>query len=278
MDISKLFSDSREEYKENKLRQIQMIELRILKIVDYILKEEKIDYWLDWGNLIGAVRHKGFIPWDDDIDLGVRIEDYKRVIKILKEKLPDEIFLQTPETDEEYNNYEGIKIRDKYSSIDGSGKENSGIFIEIFPMYKVPDNKFLQKFQILLYRALISSRIDKSNRFKIKVRRKISKFLTYFISLEKLEERILQMYKITKDYKYRHALHSSAKAVDYYFPKDVLFPVKEMIYEGEYFKVPNKVEEYLEIAFGNYMKLPPVEDRVQGHMDIEKVTVRIPNK
>ena len=274
MEYSKVFPDNRKEnLSESKLRQIQLIELRILEIVSDILDRHQIEYWLDWGNLLGAVRHSGFIPWDDDIDIGVKYEDYKKIQEILLRELPNDIFLQNSDTDESYNSYEGLKLRDKASSIDGSREKNTGIFIEIFPMYKVPNTKIFQKMQIELYRIFVSSRIDKSNKFKIKIRRYFSKFITLFISLERLEEKIINMHKLTKNYLYRHALHSKSKSVDYYFTENSLFPIGAIEYEGRKFKCPHDVNEYLTIAFGNYMELPPIEERKPGHMEIDKVII-----
>ncbi|BDU49688.1 LicD family protein [Haliovirga abyssi] len=277
MKIDELFPDERKKYIEmSKLRQIQLIELRIFKIFDYICKKNNIEYWRDWGNLLGAVRHKGFIPWDDDIDIGMTLENYQKMIEIFPKKLPKDIFFQTPKTDKNYDNIEGIKLRDRYSNLnidDKSPKIHNGIFIEVFPVYKVPSNKILQKLQISLYRNLISCRIEKGNKLKLKVRRGISKFITNFISFEKLDEKILNMYKLTKNYMYRHALHSSSKEVDYYFSKDSIFPLKEIEYEGYKFRSVNDYDEYLKTAFGDYMKLPPENERGERHMKLDEVVI-----
>ena len=77
-----------EQYKEQQLRACQLKQLAILEEIDHICKKHKIDYWLDGGTLLGAVRHGGFIPWDDDIDIAMRQEDLERFIAVAPGELP----------------------------------------------------------------------------------------------------------------------------------------------------------------------------------------------
>ena len=81
------------------LRRAQLRELEILIEVDKICRKHNIEYFLDWGTLLGAVRHGGFIPWDDDIDISVRRKDYSRLCKVLKEELPENLAFQDRFTD-----------------------------------------------------------------------------------------------------------------------------------------------------------------------------------
>ena len=87
------------EYVKRNLRNCQLKQLSILEEVDRICRKHEIPYWLDGGSLLGAVRHGGFIPWDDDIDLGMRLEDLKRFIQVAPAELGENLFLQTPESD-----------------------------------------------------------------------------------------------------------------------------------------------------------------------------------
>ena len=84
------------------LRRQQMRMLDILLEVDRICRKHNITYWLSSGTLIGAVRHKGFIPWDDDLDIEMLLPDYERLMKILPQELPDTMALQTQDTDPNY--------------------------------------------------------------------------------------------------------------------------------------------------------------------------------
>ena len=101
VDFSKLYPDNRQEG-ETVLRQAQLVMLRMLKIIDYICRKHDISYWMCSGTLLGAVRHKGFIPWDDDLDICMIREDYERFVKIAVNEFPEDMMLQTRETDPHY--------------------------------------------------------------------------------------------------------------------------------------------------------------------------------
>ena len=87
--------------------------LELLEVIDVICRKHQIPYWLSSGTLIGAARHKGFIPWDDDLDIEMLRSDYLRLLKVLPQELPDNLALQTNETDPNYNLYIRQNLRDK---------------------------------------------------------------------------------------------------------------------------------------------------------------------
>jgi len=128
--------DIREE-KENTQDQVHSVVLRILKIVKQICKKHNISFWLEYGTLLGCIRHKGFIPWDHEADIGMLRTDYNKFLKIVKEELPEDLFFQTKESDPLYSSYYIIesKIRDRYSEyIEDRGKYlwHNGIQVDIF--------------------------------------------------------------------------------------------------------------------------------------------------
>lgn len=124
------------------LRRQQMRMLDILIEVDRICRKHNIRYWLSSGTLIGAVRHKGFIPWDDDLDIEMLLPDYKRLMKVLPEELPENLALQSQDTDPNYFFFYA-KVRDRRSLLeettgyDRTWREK-GIYIDIFPFYRQP--------------------------------------------------------------------------------------------------------------------------------------------
>ena len=99
------------------LRRQQMVMLQMVKVLDAICKKHDIPYFLYGGTLLGAFRHDGFIPWDDDLDVAMLRRDYKRLLKVLPAELPDNIVLQTNDTDKNYFFFVG-KLRDKRSFLD----------------------------------------------------------------------------------------------------------------------------------------------------------------
>ena len=124
------------------LRRQQMRMLEILLEVDKICKKHDIRYWLSSGTLIGAMRHNGFIPWDDDLDIEMMRADYLRLMKVLPSELPDWLALQNDKTDPNYF-YFYAKVRDRRSRmLEQNGYDRlwqeQGIYIDIFPMEKHP--------------------------------------------------------------------------------------------------------------------------------------------
>ncbi len=115
-DFSNLFPDQRDQGKSN-LEQCQYVLLRMLRIFDFLCRQEGIEYWLTGGTLLGAVRHGGFIPWDCDIDIGLTEQHYARLQRLIP-LLPHDIFFQNYQTDPFYppQNIFLTKLRDKYSN------------------------------------------------------------------------------------------------------------------------------------------------------------------
>ena len=118
------------------LRRLQLTQLDIAKEIKRVCEKNDIKYWLESGTLLGAVRHKGFIPWDDDLDIAMRRDDYERFKKIAPRDLSSEYFFQSWETDENFG-LPFAKVRKRktiYKEIKAkNSKANNGIFVDIFP-------------------------------------------------------------------------------------------------------------------------------------------------
>lgn len=130
------------DYVADNLRACQLKQLSILKEVDRICRKHKLSYWLDGGTLLGAMRHGGFIPWDDDIDIGMTLEDMQAFMKVAPSELPDTLFLQTPESDPT-SKEPIVKIRDLNSIYIEAGDTFSveyqkGLYVDIFPFIDYP--------------------------------------------------------------------------------------------------------------------------------------------
>ena len=122
-----------------------------MKDIDKICRENDINYFLHAGTLLGAIEHKGFIPWDDDVDITMLAKDYKKFCKIISDEYSDKYFVQTYNTDY-YHPDNRMKIRIKGTEFNTIGDydmklNNNGLFIDIAPLYNVPDSKILRKIQ-----------------------------------------------------------------------------------------------------------------------------------
>ena len=133
--------------------------LDILEIVIGICDKHGIRYSMDGGSLLGAMRHKGFIPWDDDIDIAMPRSDYEKLQQILPKELPPHLFMQTSATDHEYD-ITHVKIRDSRTTalemnhVAIGRKYNMGIFLDIFPIDGVPKSPMIRRIQLLRLRMI----------------------------------------------------------------------------------------------------------------------------
>ena len=130
------------------LRQCQLVMARMLKILDFICAKHEISYWMTAGTLIGAIRHKGFIPWDCDIDVGITRKDLEH-LKQVRHEFPADMFYQDGETDSHYPKHSLVtKLRDRYSNYfewqqnNPGAKWHNGLQVDLF-IYETDDNGLL---------------------------------------------------------------------------------------------------------------------------------------
>lgn len=250
------------------LRKAQLRVLDILIEIDKICREHKIEYWLIAGTLLGAVRHKGFIPWDDDIDISVQHKDLKRLRKLLKKDLSKQFVVQDHSTDNHYYLEGVLKIRDKKSiaSVEfyKSFKEQ-GLFLDIIPMEKLPSMKFKRfvfKFNKHPYlRRKEISLEGKKNNIKGLLLAPFSSLLIKFAHLYSNQSS-------TNNFGYNY-LFWLGPAFEMQFDREVIFPLKTLAFEGKEFYVPNNTEKYLTLAYGDFMKIPSIENRQVHSTEIE---------
>ncbi len=270
------FKDNRTKGK-TKLDQIHIVMLNMMVDIDRFCKENKITYWLTGGTLLGAVRHGGFIPWDDDLDIYMPRNDYNKFLEIAPEGLPSNLFMQTKKTDPTFD-IPYIKIRDNYSTVIEKrevGKDikyHQGIFVDIFPIDYV-DNTIKYFNRKRLYRC------DYHHKRTIGKRRKVLAYLkkykaelykTYKGGRHKVLERNIKKYK-NHDGKYMVEGFELGTEVAVY--RHDIFPLKPMKFCDKEFMVPNNPQKYLEIMFGDYMTIPPKEDRKSHAVEIMPTTV-----
>lgn len=242
---------------EEKLRDAKKIMLLILLEVDRICKKNNINYWLDSGTLLGAVRHEGFIPWDDDIDICMLPEDYSKFLSIAKQELNMKYFLDNKQTDKNAI-FKYSKIRERKSIfIEKKENENEkyhqGIFIDIFEMNYLKDvaKKYRKSYNLLLK---IKDLVE--NRGKYRNLKLVLKKLKVTLITEKIFN-FLFLSKNKKNY-----IGHKYVFKEIYFLKNI-FPLSEIEFEGHKFPCPNNADAYLKELYGDtYMVLPPEKDRV----------------
>lgn len=253
------------------LRKLQLTELDILIQIDKICRKNNINYFLIGGTLIGAVRHKGFIPWDDDIDIGMLRSDYEKFIDLCinKKALGKKYFLHCNESDKNYF-IPFAKVKKNNTTfaeraIDGIDT-HKGIYLDIFPYDNVPkQDSFKQKVQAIIVRNIQYAIYVKYHVYKIKDKRR--KVFTWFLTLlpssllKKLNDSFSKLFEKRNDNKYIVSLAGSSPYYEETLLKERLFPLKEISFEGHNFFAFKENDYYLSQLYGDYMKLPPEEER-----------------
>lgn len=255
---------------DEELRKVQKEEIKILDEIVRICNKHQIDYFLVGGSCLGAVRHKGFIPWDDDIDIAMVREDYEKFIDFAINELDDKYFIQCSKTDPTY--YLGfIKIR-KNNTTFISSEENAtitnshqGFFVDIFPLdYTDNINSLSLKVNITLAKSLTETMIYKKGCKKFnELRHPIIASLGLPFKINKLQ-RIVSNLMQKHNKKEHNYIGSFAGAYHYKldsFPSDKVLPASLIEFEGKQYKTFNNPKWYLEHLYGDYMKLPPKEKR-----------------
>ncbi|SCK04688.1 LPS biosynthesis protein [uncultured Clostridium sp.] len=275
------------------LKRLQNTQLEILKEVDRICQKHDIEYFAAWGTVLGAIRHKGFIPWDDDIDIVIKWPDYVKFQEACKMELEEKYFMQTTETDiYAWNPYTKIRINnttsmDKHLS---HLKCHYGICMDVFPIVAIPNSKIAKKKQALLisiYKVLCyipyilnihpEDSSSKAKIFKLipsGVLKKLRKWLIPNKTIEKFKKCLLN--SITKykfeDCEYCGEIISEPGDISIFrkniYEEHIIVPFEEIT-----IPIPKEYHEYLSKLYGDYMKLPDEAERI-GHgeaiVDFEK--------
>lgn len=249
-------------YNNSELRKIQQKKLEILIDIAKFCNENKIRYWLDSGTLLGAVRHGGFIPWDDDIDIIIMQED----AKFLKENYKSENFEIINTNEEGINFYKVISKKEQVQV----GDSIAELDIDIFLVTYYPDSLALKFWNSFFH--LKKNRIDRFSfslfftNILINLKRKLEK--TKLFNYKNIEKKMNNI--ITKAKKEKKVMSNIAYTPDCGFhltiwKEDEIFPLKKIKFEGIEFNVPNNYDTYLKKLYYSYMDLPPKEKRFPEH-------------
>lgn len=273
------------------IKKIQKIEKEILDDIVKICDEANIDYFLDGGTLLGAKRHKGYIPWDDDIDLGIYKDDWNDFETLIINKLSDKYIIQSERGSVKIDSLRAplkVNYRNSFTYDDNTDAyknfpmQDQHIFVDVFRFTKIPES---QKLTTFIWLILYGIAMLKEGRF-IKMRSLMNEqfdnkwigwiftilFPFLYISFKFLsvfEQKILDFY-------YLKAEHSSEVGFDIShwrnmkpvrIPQDLIYPVskKSVTFENTLYSAPNQSDNYLKLRYGNWNELPPVEKRIFQH-------------
>lgn len=263
------------------LRKVQLTQLDIAKEIKRVCDKNGIKYNLDSGTLLGAVRHQGFIPWDDDLDVGMAREEYEKFLKACETDLSDDYMLQTWYTDPEYP-LPFAKIRKKNTVyIENVAQKNrsiNGIFVDVFPYdHYVPKWHDLVSIKIpryVLYRVILVK-----NGYRLAQDMNPIKYFLLSTPLRLLG--LLFTNDFLKKQFDKMAVMRNDEPTNWYYPQGIsnygrwVMPKKSfdnlvlMKFEDDEFSCPYDYNAYLTKAYGDYMTLPPEDQRENRHRILE---------
>lgn len=255
------------------IKLVQDTLLEIMIEIDRICRKNDIRYILDGGTQLGAFRHNGFIPWDDDLDIAMLREEYDRFVEACKRDLDHKYFVCSTDTEKAYTlNFLKIMkrdtryVQDMYKDLDVP----QCIYVDVFPIDNIMlKTKKIQCAFISLYNGI---RLVK---FGIYPKDKTLKYsilkCASFLSLDRINKRLnsVMRYYDKKETKYVYKVCHPGKKKPHY-KRDMYLNVEEKDFEGHMFLVPKDHDEFLKRRFGNsYMKMPPESIRHPAHDILE---------
>ncbi len=268
---------------------IQAALLEMLLDIDRVCTQNNIEYFLNGGSCLGAVRHKGFIPWDDDIDISMKRDEYKKFITAFEKHLSDKYILNAPNySDESIARFPKVLKKDSlYITNDTTNPNLCKLYVDIFLAENIPDNKIRKLFKGIICNLLefIAGQVH-FIKTSTKQERKIHKrydAISYYIRC--LIGKLFSLISISK---YNNMIdkivqcnESNSKNCGFptdrrhyfgeVFPKTIFSSVVRVPFEGYMLPIPVDYEEYLKKSYGDYMKIPNEEER--EHHYIRKINI-----
>lgn len=285
---------------EDITKKLQETEIEIFKDLQALCKKHKIPFFVSGGTAIGAIRHQGFIPWDDDMDVCFLRKDYNKVIHYIQKELSDKYEVYNCKT-----NKDCVLVFSKMCKKGTRFQEDTyadtnavtGIFVDLFTYDKTSPDPKLRKKQIrdtwIWARLIVLSRYkhprfpDDLKGLRLWLAKAVCVMIHYLLRILRFDKAFLYRKYKKAALRYQDSEESLYTDFSYIDPEkllcteDMIFPLKELQFEDIKVSMLNNADKYLRSQFGNYMELPPVEQRkthTPGYVDFGDGSVFIKQK
>ena len=246
---------------------IKLIQDRLLemaKAITHILENNNIPYFLAWGSLLGAVRHKGFIPWDDDFDLYLFSDTYDKAIELLRNELPNDMFVEDEKSEPLYfHGWAHVKDINSQTTCELFPQDgvyaHKGISIDLYKTTKVKESQekiFLTEEHI----SYLNRRYSKG----------LIDILEYTERINKLEAQLKELKETVEKTEYDNEIYAcppQGSNNEFFYPNE-LFPLKKYKFEDTQFLGPANAEVFLARSYNHYLQLPPKDKRLPHYSDV----------
>jgi lipopolysaccharide cholinephosphotransferase len=253
------------------LREAQLKMLNMLKVVDTLCLKHQLDYWLDGGTLLGAIRHQGFIPWDDDLDISMPRASFEAFLQVAANELPSSMRLQTAKLAPGYFNLAvPLKIRDQHSRCiewheEGNEPYQQGIFIDVFAVDKLPKSLLKRRFYKIMAKKVLRLLHAKSSPLNVGHHANVYRCLAPFVPKATLEHALQWIIRCANQETsfYLGCGYDSVNSNQ--VEESAIYPLRRGLFEGSLFNLPQRAEVILTGLYGDYLTLPPEHQRVMKH-------------
>ncbi len=247
------------------IKEIQAKILEIIKFMHKLCAENDIQYCIMGGTALGSVRHNGFIPWDDDLDVFMTPSNYQKFKVVFEKKNDNRFFLQEFKTNKKYLEYAKVRLNGTTFIEKEFIKERNmhqGIFVDIMILHKVPDRRLVQK--VVFFDSKLATLIGLSYK-QWKPKTLFKKIAVFLIRLT--PRRLISSICFKRIYKYDSLIDNycycywitKASFKEGLFKRNFFDDVKLIKFEDTELYAPNNVTDYLTYRYGDYMKVPPIE-------------------
>lgn len=258
------------------LEEMKKIEVDILSKIDEICKKNNLIYSLMDGSLLGAVRHKGFIPWDDDIDIMMPRPDYEKLKKIMIEHPIEGTKYMSSDTQQDYYPHYAKVVSTKTIAKEYKSKaiKDYGVFVDIFPIDGICNSKIKRKIiktKIIILRFFRTVATSEGQVSKKRIRRIVRRIFTPICKIIGFRKFTNCIEKVTKKYDYTNSEYVTLVGTSIfiekgmYYKKQLFEKTSYVPFENKKFRIIDEYDRYLTDLFGDYMTPPPKEEQKTRH-------------